>query len=131
MAKKCLTSTARKGVFIQNPNHADIFDLIPESGANLPFTYFRISLPLQPYLIQQGAKFVVESHHNKEKVLHTGLKRTKVATIYSGDLFNLQTRSKSLILFCAKPDESYTVYLFDGYYPRKLTKVLNEILGLC
>ncbi|MFZ4414517.1 MAG: hypothetical protein ACOYOV_15650 [Bacteroidales bacterium] len=61
MKKKCLT-TATKGVFIQNAIHTDIFDLIPESGANLPFSYFRISLPIQPYLIAQGAKYVVESH---------------------------------------------------------------------
>ena len=130
MAKKCLT-TATKGVFIQNAIHTDIFDLMPESGSNLPFSYFRISLPIQPYLIAQGAKYVVESFKLMSKVLHTGLKCTKVNGIYSGDVYNPQTRSKSLILFCADPDKySYTVYLFDGYYPRSLNKVLNEILAL-
>lgn len=130
MAKKCLT-TATKGVFIQNANHKDIFDLMPESGVNLPFSYFRISFPIQPYLIAQGAKYVVESHKCNVKILHTGLKPTKVNGIYSGDLFNPQTRSKSLILFCASPDKfSYTVYLFEGYFPKSLNKVLNEILAL-
>lgn len=131
MAKKCLTATAKKGVFIQNSIHSDIFDLMPESGANLPFSYFRISSPIQSYLIQQGAKYVVESHKCMAKVLHTGLKRTIVNTIYSGDVYDPRIKSKSLILFCASPDElSYSVFLFEGYYPRKLTKVLNEILTL-
>jgi len=130
MAKKCLT-TATKGVFVQNAIHTDIFDLMPESGANLPFSYFRLSLPIQPYLIAQGAKYVVESFKLMSKVLHTGLKPTKVNRIYSGDVFDQQTRSKSLILFCSNPAEcSYTVYLFKGLPPKSLNKVLNEILAV-
>ncbi len=130
MAKKCLTATAKKGVFIQNVIHTDIFDLMPESGANLPFSYFRRSLPIQPYLIQQGAKYVVESHKGITKVLHTGLKPTKVNGIYSGDVYDQQTRLKSLILFCSNPAEcSYTVYFFNGLPPKSLNKVLNEILA--
>lgn len=128
MAKKCLTTTATKGVFIQNADRTDIYDLMPESGANLPFSYFRISLPIQPYLIARGATYVVESFKLMSKVLHTGLKPTKVNGIYSGDVFNPQTRSKSLILFCSNPAEcSYTVYLFEGYFPKSLNKVLNEL----
>jgi len=130
MKKMCLTS-ATKGVFIQNAIHTDIFDLMTESGANLPFSYFRISLPIHPYLIAQSAKYVVESHRCMTKVLHTGLKRTKVNGIYSGDVFNPQTRSRSLILFCSDPDKfSYTVYLFDGYFPKSLNNILLEILVL-
>ena len=130
MAKKCLT-TATKGVFIQNANHKDIFDLIPESGANLPFSYFRISLPIQPYLIAQGAKYVVESHKCNVKALHTGLKSTNENGIYSGDMYNVLSKVRSLLLFCAEPTENkYTVYLFEGYNPRSLTKVLKEILAL-
>ena len=130
MAKKCLT-TATKGVFIQHTIHTDIFDLMSESDANLPFSYFRRSLPIQPYLIAQGAKYVVESHKGIAKVLHTGLKPTKVNGIYSGDMYNVLSKVRSLLLFCAEPTENkYTVYLFEGYNPRSLTKVLNEILAL-
>ncbi len=126
MKKKCLT-TATKGVFIQNANHKDIFDLIPESGENLPFSYFCISLPFTPFLIQQGAKYCVESNIGIKKVLSTGLRPTKRNGIYAGDIFNPQTRSKSLILFCAIPDKfSYIVYLFEGYFPKSLNKVLKE-----
>ena len=130
MAKKCLTTAAKKGVFIKNAIHTDIFDLMPESGSNLPFSYFRISFPIQPYLIAQGAKYVVESH-KRIKVLHTGLKPTNVNGIYSGDMYNVLTKVRSLLLFCADATENkYTVYLFEGYNPRSLTKVLNEILAL-
>jgi len=128
MARKCLT-TATKGVFIQNANHKDIFDLVPESGANMPFSYFRISLPIQSYLIQQGAVFVAESHKGAAKVLHTGLKRTKINSIYYGDVYDPLIRSKSLILFKFMPGaNSYVIYLFVGYYPKSLNKVINGIL---
>lgn len=130
MANKCLTTATAKGVFIQNAIHTDIHDLTPESGANLPFSFFRISLPGQQYLIAQGAKYVVESHKGI-KILHTGLKPTKVNGIYSGDMYNVLSKVRSLLLFCAEPTENkYTVYLFEGYNPRSLTKVLNEILAL-
>jgi hypothetical protein len=127
MAKKCLTTAAKKGVFIQNANRTDIYDLMPESGSNLPFSYFRISKPIQPYLIAQGATYVVESFKLMIKVLHTGLKPTKVIGIYSGDIYDPQTKSKNLILFCANPPEcSYTVYIFEGLPPKSLNKVLKE-----
>lgn len=130
MKKKCLT-TATKGVFIQNAIHTDIFDLMPESGANLPFSYFRLSLPIQPYLIAQGAKYVVESHKCNVKILHTGLKLTKVSTIYSGDVFDPKTRTKSLILFQFDIlDNCYIVYLFNGYFPKSIDPILNEITSL-
>jgi hypothetical protein len=130
MKKKCLTATAKKGVFIQNATRQDIFNVIPESGSNLPFSYFRLSSPIQPYLISQGAKYVADSNEGI-KILHTGLKPSNVNTIYSGDMYNVVTKVRSLLLFCADPSENkYTIYLFDGYYPRSLTKVLNEILAL-
>jgi hypothetical protein len=139
MAKKCLTATGNgnenltklyiQGVFIQNEIHRDIFDLTPGTCSNLPFTYFRISLPIQPYLIQQGAVFVAESHKGAAKVLHSGLKHTKINSIYYGDVYDPLTRTKSLILFQLMPGaNSYTVYLFVGYYPKSLNKVLNEML---
>lgn len=130
MKKKCLTTTAKKGVFIENATHRDTFEVTPESGSNLPFNWFRISTPIQPYLISQGAKYVADSNKGI-KVLHTGLKPTNVNTIYSGDMYNVVTKVRSLLLFCVDPSENkYTVYLFEGYYPRSLTKVLNEILAL-
>lgn len=45
MAKKRLTTEAKKRVFIQNTIHTDIFNLVSESGSNLSFSYFRRSLP--------------------------------------------------------------------------------------
>ena len=130
MKKKCLTTTAKKGVFIQNATRRDIFDVTPESGSNLPFNWFKISTPIQPYLNAQGAKYVVDSNEGI-KVLHTGLRPTNVNTIYSGDMQNATTKVRSLLLFCAEPTENkYTVYLYERYNPRSLTKVLNEILSL-
>lgn len=130
MKKKCLTATAKKGVFIQNAIRKDIFNVISDSNSNLPFCWFRISAPIQPYLIAQGARYVADSNEGI-KILHTGMKPTNVNTIYSGDMYNGTTKVRSLLLFCADPSENkYTVYLFEGYFPRSLTKVLNEILAL-
>ncbi|MFZ4799472.1 MAG: hypothetical protein ACOYMA_18375 [Bacteroidia bacterium] len=129
MEKRCLTEAAKKGVFNQNAIHKDIFDVTPESGSNLPFSYFRISLPIQQYLIAQGAKYVIDSNEGI-KILHTGLLPTKVNYIYSGDMYNRSTNVKSLLMFHAEPaKKQYTVYLYEGYYPRSLTKVLKEILA--
>ena len=127
MAKMCLTTAAKKGVFIQNNTRNDIYNLMPESGSNLPFSYFIVTLPIQQYLISQGAKYVADSNEG----LHTGLRPTKVNYIYSGDLFNSYTKVKSLLLFCAEPaGKQFTVYMFEGYNPRSLNKVLNEIVAL-
>ena len=129
MAKKCLTATAIQGIFIQNEPHRDIYDLTPGTCSNLPFSYFRLTLPRSPYLIAQKALFVVESFKGMNKVLNTGLRQSKINSIYYGDINDPQTRAKSLILFKLMPGaNSYAVYLFDGYYPKSLTKVINEIL---
>jgi len=129
MKKKCFTPTAIKSIFVQNTTRRDIYDLALESGSNLLFSYFCISLPIPPYLIAQGAVFAAEVYKGAVKVLHTGLKRTKISSIYSGDVYVPLTRAKSLILFKLLPGaNSYAVYLFDGYYPKSLNIVINEIL---
>lgn len=129
MKRKCLTTAAKKGVFIQSTTQNDVFRTTPETSSNLPFYWFRIAKPIQQYLISQGAKYVVESSEGI-KILHTGLKPTNVNHIYSGNMVNVSTKVKSLLLFCADPiNKQYTVYMFEGYNPKSLTKVLNEILS--
>ncbi|MFZ4799591.1 MAG: hypothetical protein ACOYMA_19000 [Bacteroidia bacterium] len=131
MEKRCLTEAAKKGVFNQNAIHKDIFEVTPESGSNLPFNYFSISLPFKPFLIQQGAKYVVESQVYTTKVLNTGLRRSKVNGILYGDICDLKTGGKSLIVFQSNQLEtSYKVFLYEGYFPKSLNKVLNEIKSI-
>jgi len=132
MSKKCLTATAKKGVFIQNAINKEIFDFSTELGSNLPFSYFRLSLPYSQHLIAQKAVCVVESVKDCVKVLNTGLRKTQNSAIFYGDKFNPLTKVCSLLLFCFNgTGEICTVYLFEGYYPKSLTKVLNEIKTLC
>lgn len=131
MAKKCLTAKAKKCVFIQNTNHRDIFEVSPESGSNLPFTYFKRSLPYSANLIAQKAVYVVESAKDCIKVLNTGLRKTQNSSIFYGDKFNPLTKVCSLILFCFDGSgETCTVYLFENYYPRNLDKVIKSIQAL-
>ena len=131
MKKKCLTETAKKGIFVQNPTQKNTFVLEPGTYSNLPFSYFKLSLPRSPYLIAQRALYVAESHQNNAKVLNTGLRSTKFKTILSGDIYDPFNRKISLLLFVLMPGaNSYTVYLFIGYYPKSLYAVLKEIITL-
>jgi len=131
MAKKCLTPTPKKGLFVQNTTHPDIYDLIPDSCANLPFSYFRLSLPRAPYLIAQGAVFVADSHRNNIKVLKTGLRTTKLSTGLVGDVYDPLNKTRSLIIFRRVPGaNSYNVYLFNGYFPKTLKAVVKKINAL-
>jgi len=131
MAKKCLTPTPKTGLFVQNATHPDIYDLTPDSCADLPFSYFKLSLPHAPYLIAQGAVFVADSHRNNIKVLNTGLRTTKLSTGLVGDLYDPLNKTRSLIIFRRVPGaNSYKVYLFDGYYPKSLNAVIKKINAL-
>lgn len=120
--KKCLTESAQKGEFKRNPIHTDIWDL--ESG-NLPFTYFRLSNPREPYLIQQGAVKVAESHLHGKKVLHTGLRFTHCPTIFAGNLYDPVKRKRKLLLFKKNPDETITIFLYNTN-PRKIKPIVEE-----
>ena len=127
--KKCLT--AKVSVFVQNETQPDIYDVHPLSGSNLPFTYFRLSLPYNPHLINQGAVYVAVSHKNNIKVLYTGLRQSNISNIYVGDVYDPIKKTKSLIVFKYHPTEKqYTVYLFKGKYPRKIEPIINQIVGI-
>ena len=131
MAKKCLTPTPKKGLFVQNATHPDIYDLTPDSCSDLPFDYFRLSLPRAPYLIAQRAVFVADSHRNNIKVLNTGLRTTKLSTGLVGDIYDPLNKTRSLIMFRRVPGaNSYKVYLFEGYFPKSLNAVIKKINSL-
>jgi hypothetical protein len=130
MAKKCLTAAAKKGIFIQDVNQKNVFLVKSESGSNLPFLYFRMSLPIAPHLISQGAIYMVESHVGLKKVLFTGLRQTGTDLIYYGDTFNTVTKKRSFILFKSNLEgNEYTVYLYENYYPKVIPKIVKEILN--
>ena len=117
--KKCLT-IVKKGVFNQNATNPTIYDLA-SSATGMPFKYFRLSMPRSEYLIQQGAKFVVESHLNRSKILNTGLRLSDNCRVFYGDLYDAASKSKSLITFEKIPNgNGFNVQLFSGYYPKNI-----------
>lgn len=125
----CLTATAKKGVFIKNTNRPGIYDLMRESGSNFPFSYFRLSLPRSEYLIKNKAVYVAESFNYQAKTLNTGLRQTTEKNIYQGDIFNPQTKKRSLILFhFMDQEQSIIVYLFENHFPKNLQSILKEII---
>ena len=75
----------RKFVFIENEKRADIFDLQGEPDP-LIFHYFRLSKPRKPFLIKQGARYVIESWNGHEKTSFTGLIPAIDNNWYFGDL---------------------------------------------
>lgn len=130
MAKTSFPDPAR-GMFVQNQTDPKIYDIASNLGSNLPFSYFRVTLPRAEFLIKQGAVYVAESHINGSKILYTGLKSTSIASTFTGDMYDRNTNKKSLIVFRYIPDRNgYEVLLFDGYYPRSISKVINQIAGL-
>lgn len=130
MKAKCLTKPT-KGVFVQNRTFPSSYDLTQESGSNLPFTYFTLSTPKESYLRVQRAVLVAESLQHGSKVLHTGLRPTKIRFIHTGDIYDPITQEKSLLLFRFNPSvNGYDVFLFAGYYPKSFNQAIKYIQTL-
>jgi len=128
MKKNSLPPQAIKGIFRANSTRANNYDLNPETGSNLPFNYFRLSKPHEPFMIQQGALFVAESHKDNKKVLFTGLRAsTSNNNIMFGDMYEPSTRTKSLLVFVYFHEiNSYTVYLYENYYPKQVNVFIRK-----
>ena len=112
----------RQFVFIQNEKRADIYDLQGDPDPRI-FHYFRISTPRKPFLIKQGAKWVIESWKGHEKTSFTGLVPVGIDGFYFGDLLlktREKTHKKSLIIANVEGD-TITIFLFPAYtlYPSK------------
>lgn len=112
----------RQFVFIQNEKRADIFDLQGEPDPRM-FHYFRISEPRKPFLIKQGAKYVIESWKGHEKTSFTGLVPVGMVGYYFGDLL-LKTATKQpkkSLIIAHHRGETIEIYLFPSFtqYPTK------------
>lgn len=110
--------------FKENQQRKNIFDLTT-TGVNFnKFRYFRIETPRQPYLINQGAKYVCESWENGNKTLHTGLIETGVKGYYFGDYADVTNGAKknSLMLFHYDQEiETIRIYFFNRYSKRSIS----------
>lgn len=114
--------------FHRNATHPDIWDLQPNRGAKMPFTWFRLSEPRSPYLLQQGATKVAESFTGNEKVLHTGLRKTFAVNVVSGNIFDPKTKKRQLLLLRRDAENSITVFLFKNN-PKDITPAVREVLS--
>ncbi|MCB9001677.1 MAG: hypothetical protein H6537_06870 [Bacteroidales bacterium] len=116
------TPEHKKFVFVQNEKRNDIYDLKGEPDSRL-FHYFRISTPRKPFLIKQGARFVIESWSGHEKTSFTGLIPIKIEGWYYGDLLLKRANkqpAKSFLIANINGNET-TLYLFPNFtlYPAK------------
>ncbi len=116
------TPDYRLFVFTQNTTCPTIFDLVgnPEKP---PIRYFSLTAPRAPFLIQQGAQWVLETREHKVKIAFTGLVPTGIPGWSYGDLIeetHKGKRRKSFVLFHFKGN-TIALYYFRSYtlYPAK------------
>lgn len=116
------TPDFKKFVFVQNEKRNDIYDLVGEPDS-LIFHYFRLSKPRKPFLIKQGAKYVIESWSGHEKTSFTGLIPTLTFNWYFGDLLLKRANKQPVksFLIANIVDNETTIYLFPSFtlYPAK------------
>ncbi len=112
--------------FIKNKNRIDIYDL--QNSNFRKFKYFRISEPRVPFLIKQGAKWIIESWDKGEKVLFTGLIPFN-KSIYFGDHRNTTTGKKSFIIANIQ-DKEIKLFYFNSFslYPNKRLDFIRNFL---
>ena len=113
-------------VFKQNEDRVDIYDL--QNTNFRKFKYFRISEPRIKFLIRQGAKYIIESWVNNEKVLFTGLIPFN-KSIYFGDHRNPKTGKKSFII-AEINDKLVKIFYFNSFslYPNKRLDFIRSFL---
>ena len=126
------TPDFRQFVFIQNEKRADIYDLQGEPGPRM-FHYFRISTPRKPFLIKQGAKYVIESWQGHEKTSFTGLIPVGLNGYYFGDLLLKTTKNngKKSFLIARVEGKTITLYLFPSFtlYPTKRLDFCRQFIA--
>lgn len=114
-------------VFTENPLRASYYD-ISGSREKFPFTWFKISIPQNKFLINQGADRVAESYQGGKKILFTGMRRAWLTLWWVGNIFDNNKRNLILFRF-HKENRSFDVYLFMGFYPASEMK-RNEFIRL-
>ena len=114
--------------FAPNQQLNNIYDLITTSTNFNKFKYFRLEKPLQPYLLQQGVKYVCESWEHNVKTLHTGLIPTGNPGYFVGDFveFIKGVKKNSLIIFKITPEkEIIYLYFFNHFNKKSIRLKLN------
>jgi len=106
----------KKLIFQQNHKRSDIFDL--KGSTFTKFRFIRLSRPRQKFLIDQGAKYCIESWNNGKKSLFTGLLPFN-GNIYYGD-HKTPTRCKKSFLIAIIEPLRITLFYFNSFslYPK-------------
>ena len=126
------TPDFRKFVFIKNEKRSDIYDLQGEPDSRM-FHYFRISSPRKPFLIKQGAKYVIESWSGHDKTSFTGLIPIGLNGYFFGDLLLKKqgvSCKKSLIIANVQ-DNTIILFLFPSFtlYPAKRLEFCRQFVA--
>ena len=114
--------------FEQSTQRQNIYDLIKTSTKFDKFKYFKLEIPLQSYLLKQGANFVCESWEQNVKTLHTGLIPTGDPGYFIGDFVELVkgVKKTSLIIFRFKPElKIIQLYYFNRFNLKSVSKRLE------
>lgn len=119
----------QKLVFEQNSKRKDIYDFV--SGPQARFKFVRLSKPSKKFLINQGAQWCLESFHEGEKVLFTGLMQLGgFKNTFFGDHYDSKRRKRSLICVYLAETELKMLYFnsFDKHTNEMRRVFLQQFL---
>lgn len=107
-------------VFHQNKSRSNTYDIAKDKKAKkLDFQFIRFTEPKESYLIQRGAKFVMQSFLDNRKILHTGLVPfSDKEGFYYGDYLKENNKKDFLILYLDEKSLKILLYVIPNRNPK-------------
>lgn len=97
--------------FCQNTTKLDIFDLV--DGPNpTALTYVRMSRPQRHDLRKNGAKYILESHVDNQRILFTGLKPLAHNWLYGDSPNRITNTEHTIAVNYRKGSKELRMYVF-------------------
>lgn len=115
-------------VFRENPQKKGFYDLQPNHNGFNKFKYFHLQYPKTDRLKRTGAKYVIDSWLNREKILHTSLLPLNQKSFYMGDFTEIieGVNKRSLFVLWYRPDNlTIYIYWFNHFDKKSLKMRLN------
>lgn len=107
-------------VFHQNKSRSNTYDIAKDKKAKkLDFQFIRLTEPKESYLIQRGAKFVMQSFVGNKKILHSGLVPfSDKEGFYYGDYLKENNKRDFLIIYKDDKNQKILFYVIPNRNPK-------------
>ena len=107
-------------VFYQNKSRCNTYDIAKgKNEKKSDFPFIRLTEPKESYLIQRGAKFVMQSFLVNKKILHTGLVPfSDKDGFYYGDYIKENNKKDFLIVYLDEKNLKILMYIIRNRNPK-------------